>query len=176
MSVFSDIKHLHDHVGATVTVRGWVQTTRAHGKVAFVVVRDGTGIVQCVLVQKQVPAEVWARFEHLQQETSVFVTGQVRPEPRAPGGHELTVEDLTVFGESVDYPIQPKEHGVDFLLDNRHLWLRSNQQRAIMRVRTEIESAIQDRKSTRLNSSHLVISYAVFCLKKKNTTTSRRSQ
>src|ERR687892_1130056 len=105
MSVFSDVKHLRDHVGAIVTVRGWVQTTRAHGKVAFVVMRDGTGIVQCVLVQKQVPPEVWSRFEHLHQETSVFVTGSVRADARAPGGHELTVEDLTIFGESIDYPI-----------------------------------------------------------------------
>src|SRR5688572_27448053 len=144
MSDISEIKHLGQHDGGTVTVRGWVQTTRSHGKVAFVVVRDGTGIVQCVLVQKQVPAEVWVRFEHLHLETSVFVTGSVRADARAPGGYELTVQDLTIFGESNDYPIQPKEHGVDFLLDNRHLWLRSSQQRAIMRVRNEIESAIHD--------------------------------
>ena len=144
MSVTSEIKHLGEHVDATVTVRGWVQTTRAHGKVAFVVLRDGSGIVQCVLVQKQVPPEVWARFEQLHQETSVFVTGSVRADARAPGGYELTVADLTIVGESNEYPIQPKEHGVDFLLDNRHLWLRSSQQRAIMRVRSELESAIHD--------------------------------
>lgn len=144
MSAFSDISHLGSHVGASVTVRGWVQTTRGHGKVAFAVVRDGTGIVQCVLVQKQVAPETWQRFEHLHQETSVFVTGSVREDARAPGGYELTVEEITIVGESNDYPIQPKEHGVDFLLDNRHLWLRSSQQRAIMRVRSEIESAIHD--------------------------------
>src|SRR5688500_11854435 len=144
MSQFTEIKHLGKHVGASVTVRGWVQTTRSHGKVAFVVARDGTGLVQCVLVQEQVSAEVWARFEHLPQETSVAITGSVREDARAPGGYELTVEDLTIIGESIDYPIQPKEHGVDFLLDNRHLWLRSSQQRAIMRVRNEIESAIHD--------------------------------
>src|SRR5918996_3740268 len=144
MSVFSDIKQLRDHVGNTVTVRGWVQTTRAHGKVAFVVIRDGSGIVQCVLVQKQVAPEVWDRFSELTLETSVHVTGSVRADARAPGGYELTISDLAIVGKSIDYPIQPKEHGVDFLLDHRHLWLRSSQQRAIMRVRNELIQAIHD--------------------------------
>lgn len=141
---YVEIKNLADHVDQSVTVRGWVQTTRGHGKVAFIVLRDGTGVVQCVLVQKQVPAEAWALMPELHLETSVAVTGSVRSEPRAPGGYELTVSAVQLLGPSIDYPIQPKEHGTDFLLDHRHLWLRSSQQRAIMRVRNEIIMAIHD--------------------------------
>ncbi len=142
--MFVDIHDLGQHVGETVTVRGWVQTTRGHGKVAFVVVRDGTGIVQGVVVQKEAPPELWERIPALTLETSVHATGTVRSEPRAPGGYELSLADLHVVGPSPDYPIQPKEHGVDFLLDRRHLWLRSSQQRAILRVRNEVEKAIVD--------------------------------
>jgi asparaginyl-tRNA synthetase len=140
----TEIRHLGRHVGEIVTVRGWVQTTRGHGKVAFAVVRDGSGIVQCVIVQKEVEAGTWDAFGRLTLETSVAVTGSVRADDRAPGGFELTVSSLEIIGTSEDYPIQPKEHGVDFLLDHRHLWLRSTQQRAIMRVRNEIEQAIHD--------------------------------
>ena len=139
-----EIRGLGEHVGTVVTIRGWVQTTRVHGKVAFVVVRDGTGIVQGVVVQKEVAPELWQLFPELTLETSVHLTGMVRAEPRAPGGHELSVSDIRVVGPSPDYPIQPKEHGVDFLLDRRHLWLRSSQQRAIMRVRNEVEKSIVD--------------------------------
>ncbi|MHB1169742.1 MAG: asparagine--tRNA ligase [Longimicrobiales bacterium] len=144
MATISEISRLGEHEGATVLVRGWVQTVRTHGKVGFIVVRDGTGIVQCVVVQKQVGEEIWTRFQSLTQETSVYVTGSVRADARAPGGYELTLEDLEIVGPSEEYPIQPKEHGVDFLLDHRHLWLRSQQQRAIMRVRNEVEQAIHD--------------------------------
>ena len=141
---FVEVRDLPRHAGTTVNVRGWLDTKRSHGKVAFIDLRDGTGLVQCVLVKKQVPTEVWDLFAELTQETSVRVTGEVRTEPRAPGGVELTVTDLSRIGASAEYPIQPKEHGVDFLLDHRHLWLRSSQQRAIMRVRSETESAIHD--------------------------------
>jgi len=144
MSIITEVRQLGRHVGASVTVRGWVQTTRTHGKVAFAVIRDGTGIVQCVVAQKQVSESVWTLLHTLTQEASVSITGSVRADARAPGGYELTVEDLQLIGASDDYPIQPKEHGVDFLLDNRHLWLRSSQQRAIMRVRNEVEQAIHD--------------------------------
>jgi asparaginyl-tRNA synthetase len=136
---------LSDHVGQTVTIRGWVTHVRSSGKVAFAVIRDGTGIMQAVFVKTQLPAEVWDRFKELTLETSVYVTGEVRVEPRAPGGFELGVVGLTIFGSSPpDYPIQPKEHGIDFLLDHRHFWLRSNRQRAIFSVRNEIEQAIHD--------------------------------
>ncbi|HET6680965.1 MAG TPA: amino acid--tRNA ligase-related protein, partial [Gemmatimonadaceae bacterium] len=139
------IVDLHQHAGRSVTVHGWVQHLRSSGKVAFVVLRDGTGILQAVLVKSQVSAEVWDRFAELTLETSVAITGEVRADARAPGGFEMGVSDLLVIGTSpLDYPIQPKEHGVDFLLDHRHLWIRSNRQRAILRIRHEIEQAISD--------------------------------
>src|SRR3954464_2840106 len=139
------IAELHDHVGTTATVRGWVTHVRSSGKVAFAVIRDGTGVLQAVLVKSQVAPEVWAAFGELTTETSVAVTGEVKAEPRAPGGYEIGATDLKIIGASpIDYPIQPKEHGIDFLLDNRHLWLRSNRQRAIFVVRNEIEKAIHD--------------------------------
>jgi asparaginyl-tRNA synthetase len=144
MPLVAEVRHLSRHVGEDVTVRGWVRNTRLHGKVAFIVLRDGTGDVQCVVLRSQVAPELWDRFAALTQETSLHVTGTVRAEPRAPGGHELGVTDFTVIGASDEYPIQPKEHGVDFLLDHRHLWLRSAQQRAIMRVRHEVIQAIHD--------------------------------
>jgi asparaginyl-tRNA synthetase len=144
MSAVSEIQELGRHEGASVVVRGWVQTTRAHGKVAFVVVRDGTGIVQCVVARNEVPEAAWQLVQELTLESSVHVTGVVRADPRAPGGYELSASRLQLIGSSDDYPIQPKEHGVDFLLDHRHLWLRSSQQRAVLRVRSEVEQAIHD--------------------------------
>ncbi|HEY0972183.1 MAG TPA: asparagine--tRNA ligase [Gemmatimonadales bacterium] len=139
------IAGLAPHAGSPVTLQGWVTHLRSKGKIAFVVLRDGTGIIQAVLVKNQLPDEVWERFGELTQETSVRVTGEVRADARAPGGFELSVRELEIIGPSpLDYPIQPKEHGVDFLLDNRHLWLRSPRQRAIARVRNEIEQAIHD--------------------------------
>jgi asparaginyl-tRNA synthetase len=144
MSPISEIRHLGRHTDETVTVRGWVQTTRAHGKVAFVVVRDGTGVLQCVVVKKEVDGAVWDLLQQLTLEASVQLTGGVRADARAPGGYELSVQQLSLIGPSEEYPIQPKEHGIDFLLDHRHLWLRSSQQRAILRVRSEVEQAIHD--------------------------------
>jgi asparaginyl-tRNA synthetase len=144
MASHSDIRKLGEHEGGDTTVRGWVQTTRTHGRVAFVVLRDGTGILQCVVVQKEVSPEIWQLVQELTLEASVEVTGSVRADARAPGGFELSVRELTLIGRSDEYPIQPKEHGVDFLLDHRHLWLRSSQQRAILRVRSEVEQALHD--------------------------------
>ena len=139
------ISELASHAGQSVTVRGWVTQLRSSGKVAFVVLRDGTGVLQTVLVKNAVAPEVWDRFSHLTQETCVAVTGEVRADARAPGGYEMGLNDLTVIGASpLDYPIQPKEHGIDFLLDNRHFWLRTPRQVAIMRIRSEIEQAVQD--------------------------------
>ena len=117
---------------------------RVHARVAFVVLRDGTGVVQCVVVKSEVPEEVWALAASLTQESCVAVNGVVRPDARAPGGHELTVTAIDLIGASEEYPIQPKEHGVEFLLDHRHLWLRSSLQRAGLRVRAEVEQAIHD--------------------------------
>ena len=107
--------------------------------------RDGSGMLQCVLVKGSLAPETWERFAELTQETTIEVAGTVRPDGRAPGGVELSVSDLQITGPSpVDYPIQPKEHGIDFLLDNRHLWLRTERQRAIARIRAEVEQGIRD--------------------------------
>jgi len=142
---FARIEELKAHAGQTVTVRGWVTHLRSSGKVAFVVLRDGSGSLQAVLVKSQVPPETWARFGELTQETTVAVTGEVRLDDRAPGGVEMGASQLEILGTSpIDYPIQPKEHGIDFLMDHRHFWLRSPRQAAIMRVRNEIEQAIHD--------------------------------
>ena len=139
------IAELSGHVGQTVSIRGWVTHVRSQGKVAFIVMRDGSGSLQCVLVKSAVSPAVWERFSQLTVETSIAVTGEVRVEARAPGGFEMGVSELEIIGASpIDYPIQPKEHGVDFLLDNRHLWLRSPRQRAIALVRHEVEQAIHD--------------------------------
>src|SRR5712691_6307776 len=136
---------LKNHVGGQVTVHAWVTHLRSSGKIAFAVLRDGSGVAQAVIVKTQVTPDVWAGFQELTLETSVRVTGEVRAEPRAPGGFDITVTNLTIVGPSpIDYPIQPKEHGIDFLLDHRHLWLRSPKQRAIFVVRNEVEQAIHD--------------------------------
>ncbi len=145
MTQQSSIAALKDYVGVQVTVRGWVTHVRSSGKVAFIVMRDGSGEMQAVVVKSAVSPEAWETFAKLTHEASLSVTGEVRAEARATGGYELGVSDLTLLGASpIDYPIQPKEHGVDFLLDHRHLWLRSPRQAAIARVRHEVEQAIHD--------------------------------
>jgi asparaginyl-tRNA synthetase len=141
---FSTIDELGRHVGAAVTVRGWVSTTRSSGKIAFTIVRDGSGYLQVVLAKKEVPPEAWERFQALTQETSVAVTGLVRAEPRAPGGFEMHASGLEILGPSVDFPITPKEHGTTYLFEHRHLWLRSRRQVAIARVRHEVVQGIRD--------------------------------
>src|SRR5215469_5072615 len=139
------IQQLPRYIGERVRIAGWVVHVRSSGKVAFLVVRDGHGVLQCVLAKAEVAPEVWDRFATLTQETSVQLEGIVRADSRAPGGHELSLLDLQVLGGSpIDYPVQPKEHGIDFLLDHRHLWLRSSRQTAILRIRSEIEQAIND--------------------------------
>ena len=138
------ISQLGDFVDQQVVVRGWVVTTRSSGKIAFLVLRDGTGVVQGVLAKKEVADAVWERFASLTQEAAVEVTGTVRGDARAPGGYELTLADLTVTGPSTDFPITPKEHGTSYLFEHRHLWLRSRRQVAIARVRHEVVQAIRD--------------------------------
>jgi asparaginyl-tRNA synthetase len=139
-----DISELRAHVGESVTVRGWVMTTRSSGKIAFLVLRDGSGYVQGVLSKKEVPESTWSAFESLTQETSIAMTGAVREEPRSPGGYELSVQALEVLGGSPEYPITPKEHGTTFLFEHRHLWLRSRRQAAVARIRHEVVQAIRD--------------------------------
>ena len=138
------VRNLPRHADETVTVTGWIAAVRVHARVAFLVVRDGTGTVQGVIVKSQLPPDVWELATSLTQEACVALTGVVRPDPRAPGGHELAVSEVELIGASEEYPIQPKEHGVEFLLDHRHLWLRSSMQRAGLRVRAEVEQAIHD--------------------------------
>ncbi|MEI2721167.1 MAG: asparagine--tRNA ligase [Gemmatimonadales bacterium] len=123
---------------------GWVVTTRSSGKIAFCVMRDGTGYLQTVFPKNEVVEGAWERFATLTQEACITVTGTVREDARAPGGYELTASDVVVTAPSVDYPISPKEHGTAFLFEHRHLWLRSKKQVAIARVRHEIEQAIHD--------------------------------
>ncbi len=138
------IEDLGNHVGTDVTIHGWVYNKRSSGKIKFIIVRDGTGLLQCVMVKAALPEEVFEKFGELTQESSLKVTGTVKEEPRAPGGYELEVKDLSIIHIAVDYPITPKEHGVEFLMDRRHLWLRSTRQHAIMRVRHYIIKAIRD--------------------------------
>jgi asparaginyl-tRNA synthetase len=138
------ISELRGHVGESVTLRGWVVTTRSSGKIAFLVLRDGTGSVQGVLSKKEVAEDTWAAFGALTQEASVAMTGIVRDDPRSPGGVELSVTHLEPLGASPDYPITPKEHGTTFLFEHRHLWLRTRRQVAVARVRHEVEQAIRD--------------------------------
>src|SRR5574341_842982 len=144
MPSFRRIDELRAETGKTARVQGWVSTTRSSGKVAFVVLRDGTGYLQAVLVKAQVTDEVWRRFEALTQETCVALVGEVKADARAPGGVELAATDLEILGASTDFPITPKEHGTAFLFEHRHLWLRSRRQVAIARVRHEVIQAIRD--------------------------------
>lgn len=141
MSLIKDLPRLAEEA---VTVSGWIASVRVHARVAFVVLRDGTGVVQGVVVKSAVPEDTWDLVTSLTQESCVAVGGVVREDARAPGGYELTVSGVEIVGASDEYPIQPKEHGVEFLLDHRHLWLRSSLQRAGLKVRAEVEQAIHD--------------------------------
>ena len=138
------IGELGGRVGQVVAVRGWAVTTRSSGKVAFIVIRDGSGYLQGVVSQKEVAPEVWERFGGIAQETSVELTGEVRSDARSPGGVELGIRDLSILGASDEFPISPKEHGTSFLFEHRHLWLRSRRQVAIAKVRNEVVQAIRD--------------------------------
>ena len=138
------IDQLSKYVGEEVTLYGWVYNLRSSGKIKFLLLRDGTGIVQCVIMKNAVGEEVYKLFDELTQESSISVTGKVNKEDRAPGGYELFLSDIKVFQIAKDYPITPKEHGIEFLMDHRHLWLRSKKQHAILRVRHRIIKAIRD--------------------------------
>jgi asparaginyl-tRNA synthetase len=137
------VEDLSHHVGETVTLHGWLYNKRSSGKIRFLVMRDGSGLVQGVMVRGGVPDDVFARFDALTQESSFSMTGRIRKEDRAPGGFEMEVTDLVVIHVAHEYPITPKEHGVDFLMDRRHLWLRSSRQHAVLRIRNEVVKAIR---------------------------------
>jgi asparaginyl-tRNA synthetase len=140
----ASIEGIAQREGQTVTISGWLHTRRSSGKIHFLIVRDGTGFIQAVMSRATVGEEAFSRADHVSQETSLSVTGTVRADPRAKGGFELDVTGIEVHGESHDYPITPKEHGVDFLLDRRHLWIRTERQTAILRVRHEVIDAVRD--------------------------------
>ncbi|MGA7240485.1 MAG: asparagine--tRNA ligase [Bryobacteraceae bacterium] len=135
------------HVGETVEIAGWLYNMRRSGKIAFPILRDGYGTMQCVAVKANLPEELFETIKNLTQESSIIVTGKIREEARAAGGYEMDLENLQVIQrvpESDPYPITPKEHGIDFLMDHRHLWLRSARQHAILRVRHEVIKAVRD--------------------------------
>ncbi len=138
------ISQLPEEMGSTVTVRGWVMTTRSSGNISFTVLRDGSGYVQAVTSKSDVDDAVWGAVKQLTQETSVALTGEVREDVRSPGGIELSTSDLQIIGPSVDFPITPKKHGTTYLFEHRHLWLRSRGQVAILRVRNELIQAMRD--------------------------------
>jgi len=138
------IQDIAKHEGQPVTIRGWLHNRRSSGKIHFLQVRDGSGFIQAVMSKAAVGEELFKATDHLSQETSLDVTGTVRADQRAPGGYELDVTGLKVNHEAHDFPITPKEHGVDFLLDRRHLWIRSPRQQAILRVRHEVINAVRD--------------------------------
>ena len=143
------IEEIAGHAGQQVTIHGWLHNRRSSGKIHFLIVRDGTGFIQAVMSKAAVGEEAFTRADHLSQETSLSVTGHVRADTRAKGGYEINVTNIEVHGEAHDYPITPKEHGVDYLLDRRHLWIRSERQTAILRIRHEVIDAIRDFLNTR---------------------------
>ncbi len=141
---FARIQELGAHIGSSVTLRGWVYAKRSSGKIKFLMLRDGSGIVQIVFVKTQVSEKTWDDFEKLTQETSVHVTGKVKPDTRSKLGVELEGESIEILQIAQDYPIGPKEHGPDFLLSNRHLWLRSQRPHAVLRIRDRFVKAVRD--------------------------------
>src|SRR5215212_5604039 len=138
------INQLSEHVGDEVTLKGWLYKLRSSGKLLFPQLRDGTGIVQGVVFKKSVPEETWEALKNLGQESALVVRGTVRADERAPGGFELDVSGAEVIGQAHDYPITPKEHGTEFLMDHRHLWLRSRRQHAVLKVRHTVVKAVRD--------------------------------
>ncbi len=138
------IKDLSKHVGKEVTLKGWLYNKRASKKVKFLILRDGTGYLQCVVFVGNVTDEVFALADNVSQETAFEVTGIIKEDTRQVGGFELDATDVKLIGESEDYPITPKDHGIEFLIDNRHLWLRSKRQVAIMKIRHRIAKSIRD--------------------------------
>lgn len=138
------INDLGKFIGQEVTLQGWLFNKRSSGKIKFIILRDGSGYLQCVYFKGSVPEDVFNKADRVGQESSIVVTGIVKEEPRAPGGYELDAKNLEIIHETHDYPITPKDHGIEFLLDHRHLWLRSSKQVAIMKIRHRIVKAIRD--------------------------------
>jgi len=138
------IVDFREHVGREVRVQGWLHNKRSSGKLQFLIVRDGSGFAQAVVARAAVPAEDWAAAEQMGQESALELTGRVKEDKRAPGGYEVDATGLTVVHATHDYPITPKEHGTAFLMEHRHLWIRSQRQHAIIRVRHAVVKAVRD--------------------------------
>lgn len=132
------INQANQNVGKEVTIGAWLANKRSSGKIAFLQLRDGTGFIQGVVVKEEIGEEIFSLAKSLTQETSLYVTGVIQEDERSPFGYELQVKCVEIISESVDYPITPKEHGTEFLMDHRHLWLRSKRQHAVMKIRNEI--------------------------------------
>nr|WP_243664766.1 amino acid--tRNA ligase-related protein [Rhodothermus marinus] len=141
---FQYIEELPRYVGQTVTLKGWLYNKRSSKGLHFLILRDGTGLVQCVVAQDRVDADTWQVAEEATQECSLEVVGTVVRDERQIGGHEVHVDRLQLIGPSENYPITPKPHGIEFLMDHRHLWLRSRRPWAIMRIRNRVIRAIHD--------------------------------
>ena len=137
------IDRLRDYVGKSVTLSGWVYNTRASGKIAFLIVRDGTGLCQCIVEKNDQTEPFFDEVKRLPQESSLEVTGMVSADERSVGGHELKVSDVRVVQAASDYPITPKPHGVEFLMKHRHLWFRSQRQWHILRIRATVIDQIR---------------------------------
>jgi asparaginyl-tRNA synthetase len=138
------IEDIAGYKGQDIEVRGWVYNKRSSGKVRFLLVRDGTGIIQATIFSAEKEHPLFRTFDSLTQESSVIVRGHVREDKRAPGGHELTIQEIEILQVAQDYPITPKEHSTPFLMEHRHLWLRSQKQHAVLRIRAEVIKAIRD--------------------------------
>jgi asparaginyl-tRNA synthetase len=138
------IAEISKHLGEEITIKGWLYNKRSSGKLGFLEIRDGSGLIQGVVSKKEVSEAAWEATEKVTQESSVIVTGVPREHPKKPGVYELDIKTLEIVSLTTDYPITPKEHGVEFLMDHRHLWLRSRRQHAILRVRHEIIKAVRD--------------------------------
>ncbi len=132
------------YVNEQVTIGAWIANKRSSGKIAFLQLRDGTGFIQGVVVKAEVPEDVFALAKSITQESSLYVTGTVREDERSPSGYELSVEQIELIHQATDYPITPKQHGTEFLMDHRHLWLRSKRQHAIMKIRSQIIRSTYD--------------------------------
>ncbi len=156
MAPRASVAKLAEHVEQEVTIAGWLYNMRSSGKIGFLQLRDGTGTVQAVAVKSKIAEADWAAIQDLHRESSVSITGQVKADARAPGGYEISVSGIDVHQVAEEYPISPKEHGTEFLMDRRHLWLRSSRQHAILRVRSEVEhiarSYLHDRGFTLFDS------------------------
>jgi asparaginyl-tRNA synthetase len=137
------IEDIARHAGQRVIIRGWLHNRRSSGRIHFLTIRDGSGFIQGVMSKAAVDEDTFRRADHLTQETSLVVSGRVRADSRAPGGYEVDVTGLEVVGDAGEYPITPKEHGVDYLMDRRHLWIRTERQHAILRIRHEIIAGVR---------------------------------